>query len=501
MEAGGVDERAGDAPRSLLAAALVPCAVIVGIVFRVWMLSSPIGTLDSDEAVVGLMARHMLDGDFPVFFWGQSYGGPHEAALAAAVFSVAGSSVVALKLVPAVLAAVAAALTWRVGRRTVGETAGAIGAALMWVWPMAFVWWSIKAVGFYQAGLVAALGVVLCALRLRERDSWVDAAVLGLLAGTAWWATAQTVYLIAPVVVWLVVARPQVVKVAPVALLGSLVGAWPWLVHNVQNDWVGLHTPPTGGPGNTYFEHVRVFFTEALPRALGLRLPDGWLPPGGGQVAYAILLGLFVYAAFKLRGNARLLVVIAAAYPFLFALSPFSWYVEHPRYLYFLAPVAALLIAYGLTKVPTAAAVGAFATILALTAIALASVNRDDRLIPPVPEIRSSLAVTPVLEYMEEEEIEGAWATYWLAYRMTFESAEDVIVTPYSGIVRNAEYAAFVREHPSAAYVFLDESSMDDHFRTALEGRGIGFDRTAVEGFVVYQPAADVDPEAVPGLL
>jgi hypothetical protein len=30
---------------------------------------------------------------------------------------------------------------------------------------------------------------------------------------------------------------------------------------------------------------------------------------------------------------------------------------------------------------------------------------------------------------------------------------------------------------------------------------GIGFDRESVEGFVVYRPHADVEPEAVPGLL
>lgn len=485
----------------VVAAALVPCAVVVGIAFRVWMLTSPIGLLDSDEAVVGLMARHMLEGEFPIFFWGQPYGGPHEALLAAGVFSVTGSSVVALKLVPAVLSAVAAVLTWRIGRRTVGDTAAAIGASLMWVWPMAFVWWSIKAVGFYQVALVCGLGVVLLALRLRERDSVVDVLVLGLLAGTGWWATAQSVYLILPAVVWLVVSRPRVVKLAPVALAGALVAAGPWLVHNARNDWVGLHAPAISVPGNGYVDHLRLFFTEALPRALGLRLPDGWLPPVGGQIAYAILLALFVWVAFRARGNTRLLVLIAVAYPFLFALSPFSWYVEHPRYLLLLTPVPALLLGRGLAKVPAAAAVAAFATILGLTVFALVVVDRDARLIPPAPEVRSPLPVTPVVEHMEEEGVEAAWATYWLAYRLTFESGEDVIVTPYSGAVRNSDYADYVRNHPSAAFVFLDESSMDDHFASALRDMGVGFRRTAVEGFVVYETESDVDPEAVPGLL
>lgn len=490
------------AVRDPLVWALVPCAAVVGIAFRAWMLMSPIGLLDSDEAIVGLMARHMLKGDWPVFFWGQPYGGPHEAFLAAGVFAVAGSSVLALKLVPATLSAVAAVLTWRIGRRTVGEPAAAIGASLMWVWPMSFVWWSIKAVGFYQVGFVAGLGVVLLALRLKERGSVADVALLGLLAGTGWWATAQSAYLIAPAVVWLVVSRPRVLRLAPVAVVTALVAAGPWIVHNLQTGWVGLHAPAIAAPDNGYVDHLRIFFTGGLPRALGLRLTDPrWLPPIGGQVVYVALLALFVYAAVRSRGNARLLVVIAVAYPFLFALSPFSWFVDHPRYLLFLSLVPALFIGRGLAKLPAAATVAAFGTALALTVWALVVTNRENIVIPPAPEIRSPHEVTAVVDYLRDQEIGAAWATYWLAYRITFESAEDVIVTPYSGAVRNAEYAAYVREYPDPAYVFLDESAMDDHFAQSLQGMGIGFERTELEGFVVYEPDVDVEPESIPGLL
>src|SRR3712207_7162559 len=38
------------------------------------------GQLDSDEAVVGLMARRFLDGDFEAFYWGQHYAGTQETA-------------------------------------------------------------------------------------------------------------------------------------------------------------------------------------------------------------------------------------------------------------------------------------------------------------------------------------------------------------------------------------------------------------------------------------
>src|ERR1700751_2095594 len=54
---------------------------------------------DADEAVEGLMARHVLAGEHPLFLWGQRYKGVPEVYLNAIVFRAAGSSVVALKAV------------------------------------------------------------------------------------------------------------------------------------------------------------------------------------------------------------------------------------------------------------------------------------------------------------------------------------------------------------------------------------------------------------------
>ena len=56
----------------------------------------------SDEATVGLMAKHIASGtNFPVFFYGQNYMGAFEAYVAALLFAALGVSVFTLKLVPA----------------------------------------------------------------------------------------------------------------------------------------------------------------------------------------------------------------------------------------------------------------------------------------------------------------------------------------------------------------------------------------------------------------
>jgi hypothetical protein len=75
-----------------LGVALVILRSLVWIVFEQ-------SHFDSDQAVVGLMAKHLAEGRaFPLFFYGQHYMLAVEAWLAAPVFAVAGASIAALKL-------------------------------------------------------------------------------------------------------------------------------------------------------------------------------------------------------------------------------------------------------------------------------------------------------------------------------------------------------------------------------------------------------------------
>src|SRR4029079_16134456 len=82
--------------RRLLQLLLIEALVIVG---RAPFLFHGDRFFDSDEAVEGLMASHVLQGEHPAFLWGQNYKGVPEVYLTAAVFAVTGPSIVALQCV------------------------------------------------------------------------------------------------------------------------------------------------------------------------------------------------------------------------------------------------------------------------------------------------------------------------------------------------------------------------------------------------------------------
>src|ERR1044071_6454166 len=107
-------------------------ALLLGLGLRLAVIAGPLGEIDADEAVVGLMARHIVfAGERPVFYWGQPYLGSLEAFSAAPLFSVFNSSTVLLKLVPTAYSLGFVALSAILARRMFGTAAGLATAAYL----------------------------------------------------------------------------------------------------------------------------------------------------------------------------------------------------------------------------------------------------------------------------------------------------------------------------------------------------------------------------------
>jgi Dolichyl-phosphate-mannose-protein mannosyltransferase len=493
---------AGRAPAKALML-LVAVSAVAGIVLRAAVLQSSLGVLDGDEAVWGLMARHALDGELTTFYWGQGYGGTQEVLLTAPLFSVFGTSVIAMRVVPITLAAVTAVLVWRIGRRTIGEPAAAIAAALFWVWPPYLIWKSDRAHGFYGSGLVLAALILLLVLRLVERRSRLDAALLGLVIGLAWWQTPQVVPIALPALVFLAVRKPRAYRDAWVAVPAALIGALPWIISNVQHDWWSFQVDSGDTP---YGARLRGFFSATFPMAIGLRIPftSEWL--FGRMLSALVYAGLVIALAVvawrKRRENVSLLVAVAAAYPFLYAIAPATWLVDEPRYVVLLIPVVVLLLAQPLTTVRRGApALAAAIAISSFVLLRLASSSeyeqRADGLFIPSD-------FKPLIAALDRRGIDRVFSSYWIAYRVDFETRERVIaaesmldtlreddgavvpqVPTRPDDIRYAPYDSTVRNAPNPAWVLLPGTADEMRNRPLLERAG--YFRSRIGGFAVYE--------------
>jgi hypothetical protein len=289
------------------------------------------------------------------------------------------------------------------------------------------------------------------------------------------------------------VDRPKRVPTWVVAA-GFLVGAAPWIAFNVRNGWLSLDVG-AGQLESTYTGRLRGFFTTALPMAVGLRrsFHYEWLLGPAGLVLYLAALGAF--AVFAVRtfaaGNrgVQLLCVVVMAYPLVYALSPFTWYVAQPRYLLFLLPFLALLAGRAADG-PAWRAVVAAALAAAIAVAGIAWFPRD--------EPKAAGAVVPVStagahRLLRDHGITRAYADYWIAYRLTFESREGTIVAPINRW-RYEPYQAEVAAAERPAYVFLQDSPTYPRFLALAGAHGVPVDVFTAGRWAVVVPQTRVLP-------
>lgn len=324
----------GEAPKSLWRWA-VWVGLAVGLAMRVWVLLTPrLGSLDQDESVVGLMARHFADGELTVFYWGQSYGGTIEPLIGAGLFRMVPPNATALKLAALGFHALGSWLTWRIGRRVFSDKVAAIAAVLARAWPTYAVWRSVRLHGFYGAGLVLCLAVVLLVLRIRDDEKPLDIVLLGLTVGLGWWTTGLTALVVLPAVLWLIYQKPGVWRRWPLVVLPAIAGAAPWLWSGLIGNSATLQPFGIAESPSQYLEWLGGIFVQPLPAALGLRVPGSpkWLlGPVVGTALYGLLLAGLAWSYPKRAEAESLLWIIAVTYPLLLALSEFSDYRAEPK--------------------------------------------------------------------------------------------------------------------------------------------------------------------------
>ena len=203
--------------RTAISLALILAAALA---LRLFLLAGPQTQLESDEAVVGLMASHILQGERPVFYWGQHYMGALEAYLAAVPVALFGGSTFALKLAPLTMGMVFVGLIFLTGYRLGGLPAASVAGLYVALAPAFLALWSLKARGGYIEIMVIGQVLILLALEAAKRRSIGvgRGALMGLLAGVGLWTnTLIGVYLL-PIALYLALSLRQ-----------RLIGWWLYL--------------------------------------------------------------------------------------------------------------------------------------------------------------------------------------------------------------------------------------------------------------------------------
>jgi hypothetical protein len=344
-------------------------ALLVGLAMRVGAAATTATWFD--EATMGLMARDVLVGRFPFFFYGQTFMGAVDGYLQAVPFAVLGESLATLRLGAVVVLLAHVGVAALLARRVFGDWRWAAALALV---PSPYqLKWAADARLVYSLVLVLAPVCVLLTLAAADRRRSSAGRtraliVLALVAGLCWWINLLFVSVLLACALALVVLRPRVGWTASLAPLAFFLGSAPvWLFAAVYVR-VPILSVARATP-RQIAEHAGDLLVNALPLTAGV--PQSLASARPVSLAVLGVVGVAIVLALgDPRGNAagRLVLGLATAIPLVTVLVSVrgeALATEDPRYL---LPVLAVLPAL------LAGAVGRVARRNAMLATAVATV-------------------------------------------------------------------------------------------------------------------------------
>jgi hypothetical protein len=469
---------------------------------------------NSDQAVVGLMAKHIVErGEHPIFYYGAAYAGALEPHFVAAVFLLLGPTPRAYEVSLLLLLALLSILIFAIGRRSFGPEAALFAVAYLAVPPVFFLMKGLTSDGAYDTLAVLGAAMLLVALVAEERlarDRPPESAIglLGLLAGLAWWVDPLAAYFYLAIFLWFLLVRRSIFRhwrAYPVFFLTFALGSLPWWIANIRGSWPSLRVPEAAPlPAAEAAKGFVRFWTTAVPVLFGARPFYGWsfLFPGAGIVAFAIYAVPVVFAiAISIRAApwrqrrgsetdpaARpllLLLLLMFCMQFVVSWNPRTFQ-QDPRFLFSMYLPFALLIGFFFSRarrllpLPVVAAAGI--GILVFHALGIARAPREDDFATQPTTGR----VTPIIQALEERGLSDVYTSYWMAYRLAFESGEKIRAVSF-GSARTDRYPPYAVEVARSRNpaVILDGPEADA-FARYLEQTGTHVDRLRVGPYEVF---------------
>lgn len=498
-----------------------------GLALRLDFLAAGGFVIDADEAIVGLMAKHMLEGHaFPVFYYGQHYMGSFEAALVSLVFRVFGISSAALKGVPLFFSLILIVVAYFLAQQAAGRTAARLAAIFCAIPPSPLVVWSAMARGgFIEIVVIGAVSLLAVGYWLKSARPRL-ALTLGiwLLLGFGWWVNNQIIYFAVPISFFMFcrLIRPfseesprlggpaawfaRVLTHLAAAGLGFIGGGLPFWLYNLRHDFISFEMFKSAGWAQSW-SHLQGLFALALPILMGAKrfwqssdvFPHAtwcvWIVYGAMLVCFVYwrryaLLNLLCLKVDRYKPlELHLAVLLAGA--LIFAFSSFGYLAEAPRYLLPLYVPLFVISAAVLERFAKYPRLFGCLTFL-LLGFNLMSSYLFGRAVPGQPFVYDGQRVSrdhrELIEWLETSQIGWVKTNYWIGYRLAFETKERVrfLINQPPFQTRIEAYRREGKRVDPGEMPLVLVPAQAEIIRRALEVLGYSFKERKLSNYVVF---------------
>ncbi len=422
----------------------------------------------SDEAIIGLMGKHIMEGRyFPFYMYGQPYNAfaAWEAYLAAVVFAVFGVGVVQLKSCIVVLSLAWLVLFYRLACQLYGLTIAWWSSLVLALLPSLFKWnFQVRGYSFYFLA-IPLLTALFFSIESGAPSRLRRFFVFGLLCGLSVWGLELILPLVAAFWILLAVRRKLSLKSLFAALGGFVLGYLPAILYNLAHNfenWRWVFLDKTNAPSRLFhlLTVARIFLAE-MPKFFGPDTVLWYYPevPPIGLMFYAIAVAALIAALLPfIKAPVKIANALCPnAVPndehkdflvFILALACFVPYltaaVRVPSYFlggcFFLSLLIGRLLCRGFASVSWSSRAWAIVLLLMILAggvtvqVQTARHNQIETLtLNPSRELTMTRIpgkdLDAVEHYLTQNHIDAAWATVSFIYPLIFETKERLAVS------------------------------------------------------------------------
>jgi len=500
--------------------------------WKAWLLWMNAVPFNGDEAIVGLMARHiLLQGERPAFFYGQAYMGSLDAYLVAAGFALFGIQIWVIRLVQVLLYLGTLATTlWVCQLFFDSWEAGMIAVALLAIPPVNLTLYTTASLGGYGEALLIGNLILLSGIAWvrqvqtgKNTRHYLLAGIFGICVGFGLWANGLTLVYSVPMVMIVGVnfirqRKNSFNSLAAVmaSSIGFFLGSLPWWVFALTHGFSSLVTELLGNnvavETGSLLNRIGQHFLNLI--VLGGTVTFGFRPPwevrwlGLPVIPFILVFWLFALGLFcKQSGNSIkrinywVLVGILITFFTGFMLTSFG---VDPSGRYFLPVFWVCCVAAGtglaFSKISRKLIYPAIIAVIIYQAWGTANCGLRN---PPglttqfyAPTVYDHSAYPQLIDFLEQQGETRGYSTYWISYPLAFRSHEKLIFSPalpYHPDLRYSErddryapYSTMVNQSEHTAYITANNAFLDAYLRKNFSQLGIQWQEHTIGDFEVF---------------
>jgi 4-amino-4-deoxy-L-arabinose transferase-like glycosyltransferase len=504
------------------------------VLLKLGLLLTDVVPFNADEAIVGLLAKHFLKGEWQIFFYGQAYMGTLDASLVAAMFGVFGPHIILIRVVQILLFIGTVVTTGYLGKQIFqSDKVGLIASLLVAIPNINTTLYTTVSLGGYGEILLIGNLLLIATLKIHEEPRRAWYILWGFLTGIGIWAFGLILIYVVPTSIFIlfhaITGERKRQRFIDLSFTGVflVLGLSPWFLWALFNGFSPLIKELFGSaiagasPANmgiAILSHAYNFLLFGTTVILGLRPPweIRWLAKPLLPIAlgFWLIVSVYIVQSLKKKDDAYLgrwlLFFVLATLLIGFIFTPFGADPSGRYFLPFTVPMSlfAAEFVWNTSRQSQGGKRIYIALFLVVSYHLWGTMEAANNFPPGLTTQFDSVTWIDhryddqLIDFLEEQGELRGYSNYWVAYPLAFRSEEKAIFVPrlpyhedFRYTSRDNRYQPYnqeVEKSSQVAYITTNHPALDGVLQDGFHDRGISWEEAWIGDYHVFYALSEI---------